>query len=364
MDRRGFLHSAAASVALAQDASTIRVALIIEPTGDHLAQHLRTGLCAGIDEFAIADETGQTFELARKTLGRRTFRPYRDPARMMSEFSPQLVVVSMEPRRMPAAIEVALGRGAHVVAEKPGCATLAQFEKLAQLASAGNRQLMLGMASRLYPGAVRARELIQAGWIGRGYGVDMHWIADQTRLKDPAYHKSWKSSRTKGGGGKLIFHGIHYIDLIRFLTGDIIAQVCGFCRNVGGQPIEVEDAAVVSMVFASGMVGTLNTGYYLDRGYANLVALWGAEGWLRFEPRRPASLSWYSTAQAAPRGVQQLVEAASAPVYDLMLQAAIDFSRGLRAPFMTTAESLGALRAVFAAYRAAETGATQKVERG
>jgi predicted dehydrogenase len=363
MDRRGFLHGAAASLALAQGSPKIRAALIIEPSGDHLAHHLRAGLCAGIDEFAIADETGQTFDLARKALGSRTFRTYRDPVHMMGEFSPQLVVVSMEPRRMPAAIEVAL-RGAHVVAEKPACATLAQFEKLAQLATNRNRQLMLAMASRLYPGAVRARELIQAGWIGRGYGVDMHWVADQTRLKDPAYQQSWKSFRAKGGGGKLIFHGIHYIDLIRFLTGDTIAQVCGFCRNVGGQPIEVEDAAVVSMVFTSGMVGTLNTGYYLDRGYANRVALWGAEGWLRFEPQLSATLSWFSTAQAAPRGVQQLVEAAPAPVYDLMFQAAVDFCRGLRAPFMTTAESLSALRAVFAAYRAAETGMTQKVERG
>jgi len=220
------------------------------------------------------------------------------------------------------------------------------------------------MATRLHPGAVRARELIQAGWIGRGYGVDMHWIADQTRLKSPSYHRSWKSSRTKGGGGKLIFHGIHYIDLIRFLTGDNITQVCGFCRNVGGQPIEVEDASVVSMVFSSGMVGTLNTGYYLDRGYANLVALWGSEGWFRFEPRLPSALTWYSTANAASRGIQRLPEMEPVNIYDRTLQAAIDFTRGLRPPYMTTTDSVAALRVVFAAYRAAETGITQKVIQG
>ena len=174
MNRRGFLHGGAASLALAQGSPTSRVALIVEPGGDHLPQHLRAGLCEGIDEFAIADETGQTFELARQALGNRTFRAYRDPVRMTAEFSPKLVVVSMEPRNMPAAIEVALSGGAHVVAEKPGCTALAQFEKLAKLAKAGKRELMLAMASRLYPGAVRARQLIEAGWIGRGYGVDMH----------------------------------------------------------------------------------------------------------------------------------------------------------------------------------------------
>src|SRR5215468_5522354 len=70
MDRRGFLHGAAASLALAQGSPKIRAALIIEPSGDHLAHHLRAGLCAGIDEFAIADETGQTFDLTRKALGK------------------------------------------------------------------------------------------------------------------------------------------------------------------------------------------------------------------------------------------------------------------------------------------------------
>ena len=335
---------------------------MIEPGGDHLSYYYRTGLCAGVGELAVADETGETFDAARQAAGARLIATYRDPVRMMKEFRPQLVVVSMEPTRMPAAIEVALQHGAHVLVEKPGCTGLAQFEKLARLARTTGKQLMLAMATRLHPAVVRARELIEAGWIGRGYGVDMLWVADQTRLKNPAYQRTWKASRAKGGGGKLIFHGIHYLDVIRYLMDDTITQVCGFCRNVGGQPMEVEDAAVVSMVFAGGMVGTLNTGYYLDRGYAQMVAVWGAEGWFRFQPWEPEVLTWHSTAKSAPRGVQRLLaEAKPVAAYDLMLQAAVDFAGGRRAPFMTTEDSLAALRTVFAAYRAAETGQAQNV---
>ena len=360
MQRRGFLQGAAGSAFAQGAALPIRAALMIEPAGDHLGHYYRTGLCAGVSEFAVADETGESFGAVRKALGERSIGTYRDPVRMMTEFRPQLVVVSMEPARMPAAIEVALKHGAHVVAEKPACTRLEQFEKLANLARSNEKQLMLAMATRLHPAVIRARELIHAGWIGRPYGADMLWIADQTRLKNSAYHRTWKASRIRGGGGKLIFHGIHYLDVIRYLTGDRISNVCGFCRNVGGQPIEVEDAAVVSMVFAGGMVGTLNTGYYLDRGYAHLVALWGADGWFRFTPWEPEILTWYSTAGAAPRGVQRQVGGHVA-TYDLMLQAAVDFAAGRREPFMTTADSLAALRSVFAAYRAAETGRSQRV---
>ncbi len=73
---------------------------MIEPAGDHLGYYYRTGLCAGVGEFAIA---GETFGAARKALGDRTIRTYQDPVRMMTEFRPRLVVVSM--RSVPASLQ-------------------------------------------------------------------------------------------------------------------------------------------------------------------------------------------------------------------------------------------------------------------
>jgi predicted dehydrogenase len=325
MDRRAFV-PLAASAALAQEPG-IRVELVSEPTGDHLAHYRRVANCKGVAEFREG--------------------PVREP---------HLVVVSLEPHRMPAAIESALERGAHVLVEKPACADLAPFEAAARKADRVGRQVMLAMATRLDPAAIRARDLVRSGAMGSGYGADLVWVADQTRLRDPAYHRSWKSSRRLGGGGKLAFHGVHYIDLLHYISGARVERVCGFARNVGGQPIEVEDAAVVSMVLSNGMVATLNTGYYLDRGYANSIAYWGSDGWFRFEPRQPHSLAWH-----ARDGDGRLAAEPSLNVYDRMLQAAVDFARGVAPPFITTAESVAALRAVFAAYRAADTGVSQKV---
>lgn len=355
LPRRTFLESGAA--ALAATTPPIRAALITEPAGDHLEHYFRTALCEGVAEFAIADPTGETFAAAKKATGGKPVTEFRDAAQMMGTFHPHLAVISRVPRTMPEAIELAVAGGAHVVVEKPGCATLPAFRRAAERGKAAGREVMLAMASRLYPEAEQIRSLVRAGRFGKLYSVDMQWIADQTRLKSPAYHRSWKSSRALGGGGKLIFHGIHYLDLIASLTGDSIADVAAFCRNVGGQPIEVEDAAVVAMTFRGGMVGTLNTGYYLDRGYANRIALWGEHGWFRFEPHAaPVTLTWQSTAAGAPPGVQEVRPAAKANVYQLMLQAAVDFARGIRPPFITSAESLAALETVFAAYQSAATG--------
>ena len=87
--------------------------------------------------------------------------------------------------------------------------------------------------------------------------------------------KSWFASRAQAGGGFLIWLGIHWLDLVPFISGDRIRQVCGFARNVGGQPIEVEDAAVLALQFDKGMVGTMHSGYYLDRGDHNHCKIWG-----------------------------------------------------------------------------------------
>ena len=93
----------------------------------------------------------------------------------------------------------------------------------------------------------------------------MDWIADQTRLtrQEHLYPPeqggellSWKYSREHSPGGKLIFHGTHYIDALQWLVGDTITDVAALTANVGGSAIENEDAACVSFRMGrSGLMG-------------------------------------------------------------------------------------------------------------
>jgi predicted dehydrogenase len=339
----------------------VRVGLVIEPTGDHLSHYYRVGRCSGVEALAVADSSRSLAGIVRSTLNREV-AAFPDTARMMRQFSPGLVVISLEPHRMPSAIAAAIEGGAHVLVEKPACSTLVDFERVAEQAEKSGRKVMLAMATRLDPSAVEARRIVERGWLGAAfYGAAMHWVADQTRLKDPAYHASWKASKKLGGGGKLIFHGVHYLDLLHYLTGDRAMNVSAFLANVGGQPIEVEDSAVVSIQLRRGAVAVLNTGYYLDKGYSNQVFLWGSAGWLRFEPRKDPSLTWFSTAAGAPRGVQRFRNQDKASLYDRMLQAAVDFVNGATPPFIDSGESAAALRTVFAAYSAAESGVAASI---
>ena len=315
--------------------------------------------------MALADPSGESFPRSLVSLGPRaaatqTFKDYRH---MLETFKPELVIITLEPVHTPPVIEAALRAGAHVVAEKPPCVRLADFEPLVALALERKRELMLALDTRVSPPGRKARELVEQGYLGKLYGVSMTWIADQTRLRNPAYHQTWTAQKRRAGGGSLIFHGIHYIDLIQFIAGSNIARVSGFVRNVGGQPIDVEDAGVVAMEFRSGMVGTLNTGYYLDKKYDNRITVWGSEGWLRFGfTSTSLPLEWYSTRAGAPTGVQTFdYPESEADGQHVFTCDAVAATRGLGKPPMTSAESLAVMKAVFACYRAAETGVAQSV---
>ena len=274
-------------------------------TGSHLSSYVK-GLarCQGVARVVLSDPTGRTFADAGGLLNGRLDATYRDHRELLRKEQPRLAVVTLEGHNAPPVIADALKSNCHVLTEKPSCVRLEDFEALARQADSHSVHLMLSMATRVSLAVRKARGLVKDGFIGKPYSATMDWIADQTRLTRPAYQKSWLSFKKKAGGGKLLFHGIHYLDALQYLIGDRIVRVSAICENVGGQPIEVEDAAVVSFRCQKGLVGTLNTGYYLDRGYQNQIRVWGSKGWFHLDLPSGAPLKWYSTHSEAPRGIQ------------------------------------------------------------
>ena len=343
-----------------QDA--IDVGVITEPGGAHVSAFLRAlATCRGVRKVAIADPSAKTFELARRSVKGRFGQAFRDYHTMLDKFKPALAVITSEAVNSPPAIRAALERNCHVMTEKPGCVRVEDFEPLVRLSRQSGTHLMMALATRVSSAVKKARRLIRDGLLGRPYSTTMDWIADQTRLKNPAYHKSWLAFKDRAGGGKLIFHGIHYLDLIQHLVDAPIERVSAFSSNVGGEPIEVEDSAVLSFRMKNGLVGTLNTGYYLDRGYQNQVRFWGADGWFHLELQERKPMTWHSTNGRAPRGVQRFAYDDKPGLYHLFLQECIDAATGAGPPPITGRECLQVLNVIFAAYRSAETGGAETV---
>ncbi len=222
-------------------------------------------------------------------------------------------------------------------------------------------EIMLALANRLHAPVQEAKRLVAAGMLGEIYGAELHIIADQTRLKSAAYQRQWYAKKARAGGGHFIWLGIHWLDLVLYITGLSVRDVAGFTALVGGQPIDVEDSAAVVLRFDNGSLGTLTSGYYLDRGYHSHVQLWGEEGWLRLASFEEQPLEWYSTVAGQPAGIQRFDYPQGGRSYTPFVQACARLAAGLAPAPITSRECLHVLETIFACYRAAESGQTQQI---
>lgn len=344
-------------------AKSIRVGLIVVPEGAHKDNYFESlAKTDEIDSVALADPTGGTVERARQVLGAKlNAGTFKDIPAMLKQAAPQMVLVSLPPLDSPAAIRTALDAGCHVLSEKPACVRAEDFEPLVKQAEQKHRLLMLALANRVHAPVQEARRLVQEGVLGKLYAVQAHLIADQTRLTRADYRKQWVASKSQAGGGHLIWLGIHWLDLINYITGRRVQQVAGFTGNVGGQPIDVEDSAVVALRWEGGLQGTMHSGYYLDKGYQSHLVIWGEQGWLRFASFDEQPLEWYSTKTAANPQVQRFEYPRGTRGYQPFVRAAARAAAGLEPAPISGEEGLHVLKTIFAAYRAAETGKTQSI---
>jgi len=356
MQRRTF--AALLPGALAAQPKQISTALLTHADGPHLSAYLE-GLAKTPEAHPVSlcDPSGQTEAAARKALGSKLTAVYRDYGELLRREKPAMALVTMEARLAPPVIAAALDYGAHVMAEKPACVNLRDFEALAQQAKRKYRQLLLALANRIDPVIVEAHRVMRSGEIGRIYGIEIHIVADQTRLTRPAYQQTWTAKKSRAGGGHLIWLGIHWLDLVTYFTGLTVTQVAAFTNNAGRQPnIDVEDSAALALRYSDGTLGSMSCGYYLDKGYHSMIKIWGAGGWLELRKHGSAvPLEWYSNRT----GKTQRYEGATEPSgYTPFVQRVTRAFAGIEPIPLGTEDGVNVLKTVFAAYRAAETGTT------
>src|SRR5438132_9960788 len=132
---------------------TIKVGVITQPQGAHLDAYLPAlARTAEAEAVAVADPSEHVFPLARKALGQKLAATYADAADMLRQFQPHMVLISMEAVLAPPMIEASLDAGCHVLTEKPACAQVEDFERLAVKASVST----VTSCSRWPIGSIRA----------------------------------------------------------------------------------------------------------------------------------------------------------------------------------------------------------------
>jgi predicted dehydrogenase len=115
----------------------------------------------------------------------------------------------------PIAI-AALGRGMHVLSEKPIARSATEADAMVQAARKADRVLDVAFNHRQRGDIQALREAIVAGRLGRPYYAKAWWL----RRTGIPTEGSWFTRAEEAGGGPLIDIGVHVLDYSLFLLGN------------------------------------------------------------------------------------------------------------------------------------------------
>jgi predicted dehydrogenase len=176
----------------------------------------------------------------------------------------------------------AADRGMHVLVEKPIDISTERADALIKAAQRSSVKLGVIVQDRLKPEILRLKNWIDSGTLGHPILVD----ASVKWYRPPEYYSGskWRGTLALDGGGALINQGIHTVDLLRYLLGDVVrvqAATATLLHN-----IEAEDTCVATLEFANGALGVLHATTAAYPGYPRALEITGSEGTVRLEADR------------------------------------------------------------------------------
>lgn len=258
----------------------------------------------------------------------------------------------------------ALQAGKHVLCEKPMSTSLGECIRMVDAAASSGKKLMIDQNQRFARAHQRARQLLEAGRIGRiltfrttfGHGGPETWSVSPGT-------GSWFFDPKRAAMGAMADLGVHKTDLIQWLLGqEIVSTIARVStldkRDPEGNLVGVDDNAICIYTLADGTVGTMTASWTYYGGEDNSTILYGTEGVMRIydDPThsiiidlRNGEREYYDVEAIQTNEIQ---------TRSGVIDAFVDCIENDREPPISGRSVLSAMRAVFASIESSKTGRT------
>ncbi len=351
-------------------------AALLGVTHPHSAAHLRTlQALPEIEAVYLWDESAAALEDLRGQQGAKVAGASTRLADVIGRDDLTFAVGALPNDVAPDVFIPALQQGQHLMAEKPIGRTAADVERVVRAADDAGRLLAVCYQNRQHPCSQEARAIVRSGMIGALISLEARMLTTQVRFRNPGH---WLFSDARAGGGILSWLGCHYLDMLRYVTGDEVVAVSAEMNTVSGEAIDVEDVITVALRFRSGAIGVMHAGYmlalsgggYHGSGYDAYLGFRGREGRVYWDPvAKPPRLYAESTRldwTGAPQREFGFTLRDS-PAYgggngEAFIRQFMRACQGQGEPPTTGRDALAVARIVDAAYESSRTGRRVAVE--
>jgi UDP-N-acetyl-2-amino-2-deoxyglucuronate dehydrogenase len=248
--------------------------------------------------------------------------------------------------------------GLHVLTEKPIEISTARADALIEAARQSGVQLGVIFQDRMKAHIRQLKKWIEEGLLGKVLFVDarVKWY------RPPEYYANshWRGTLALDGGGALINQGVHTVDLLLWLLGDVVRVQARTATLL--HKIEVEDTAVATLEFANGALGVFHATTAAYPGYPRRVEISGTHGTVILEHDRiiAADLRNAQVAVVESAAPDENKSSSSAAVSDFRGHQAVleDFLAALQNKLPSACDGVEGRRSIAlveAIYRAAKT---------
>lgn len=308
-----------------------------------------------VEIVAVCDIVPERVAETAEKYGAEAFTDYQE---LLEQVKPDVVSVCL-PNYLHAPVSIAaLNAGAHVLCEKPMATSYEEGLAMIAAAKTNDRRLMIAHNQRFVPSHQKAKELIEAGELGKiysfrtafGHGGPEGWSIDG---KD-----SWFFRKDEAFIGAMGDLGVHKSDVIRYILGEEFTEVAAMVETNAKEDSNVDDNAVCLLKSESGIIGTLTASWAHNANEDNSTVIYGEKAVLRLEDDPKYSLiANYTDGRTVKYELGQIQSNdAAGQTSSHVVDHFIEAIQGDRDPLITGEEGLRSLNIILAALESSETG--------
>jgi len=307
----------------------------------------------GVEVVGFSDEDGARGTHIAEVFGARYFGRHED---LLAEGLDGVLVCS-ENARHREHIELAAEAGAHVLCEKPIATTLEDAEAMRDACARHGVRFMTAFPMRFDASVVAAKAMLARGDLGGLYAVN-----GINHSEIPKAHRAWFAQKALAGGGAVMDHTVHLVDLLRWYTRSEVREVYAEVGNpfYKGE-VDVDTAGLVTLTFENSVFAAVDCSWSRPEGvyprWGHLkMELVGERGVLsvdafaqhldHYSKTAPRSASWQNWGGDPNRA---------------MLAEFLASIREGREPAVTWRDGYEALKVALACYASAEGGQPVKL---
>ena len=207
----------------------------------------------GVEVCGVADEDPARGQRFATSYGAPFFPTYE--ALLASK--PDGVIICSENTRHLPLVQMAAASGVNILCEKPLATSLADARAVVDVCAKAGVLLMTAFPMRFSTPLQEVKARLDSGELGQVYCFN---ATNQGEL--PTKHRGWFVDPALSGGGALMDHTVHLVDIMRWYVGSEAAEVYAQSNKIfHANEVQVETGGLEMITFQNGVFASIDASW-------------------------------------------------------------------------------------------------------